>query len=257
VESDTELARQQLELARATSSRFWDEYRAFAKTLDPGRGVAEPEELRRLREASEWTGKVYAAEHALFKAEKGTPGIVGIHGEYQWLTMFRCDISNLLALCPYVVLNKYLAVTSIDGGTLQLTDQEKRNGWWTSAEAKVFRGTSWGAREDRDDWKVAYSPLIDSIHGLPNETHDECCAGFDEWYVFKRPVPAGEIEAFVNWLGFRLYDPEWKWCAERFWEQMARLAPESYIADGTIFTFSTCNADLFAKALSAFSSSAE
>lgn len=257
MESEAKLARQQLELARATSGRLWNEYYALAKTLDPGRGVAGPEELRRLREASEWTDKFYAAEHALFKAENGTPGIVGTDGEYQWLTMFRCEISDLLGLCPDIVLNKYLAVTSIDSGTLQLADQEKGAGWWTSAEAKVFRGTSWGAREDRDDWKVAYSPRLDSIHGLPNETHDECCAGFDEWYVFERPVPAGEIEAFVNWSGFRLYDPEWKWCADRFWKQMARLAPESYIADGTVFTFTTRNACLFAKVISAFSSSAE
>ena len=65
------------------------------------------------------------------------------------------------------------------------------------------------------------------------------------------------MEAFVNWLGFRLYDPEWKWCADRLWDQMARLAPESYIADGTVFTFATRNADLFTKVLSAFSASAE
>jgi hypothetical protein len=257
VESNLELARQQLELARATASRLWAEYRGFAETLDPGRGVAGPEEMRRMEEASAWTGKVYAAEHALFTAEHGTPGIVGAHGLYQWLTMFQRDISTLLRLCPDVVLNKYLAVTSIDGGTLQLTDEEKRDGWWTTAEARVFRGSSWGRREDRDDWKVAFSPRLDSIHGLPNGTHNECCAGFDEWYVFDRTVPAGEIEVFVNWVSFRLYAPEWKWCADRFWKQMARLAPESYIADGTVFTFCTCKADVFTKVLSAFSASAE
>ena len=257
LESDAELARQHLELARAMSSRLWTEYRAFAETLDPARGVAGPEELRRLEEASEWTSKIYAAEHALFTAENGTPGIVDAHGEYQWLTMLECDISKLLRLCPDVVLNKYLAVTSIDSGTLQLTDQEKRDGWWTSEEAKVFRGSSWGHREDRDDWKVAYSPRLESIHGLPNETHSECCAGFDEWYVFERAVLAEQIEAFVNWSGFRLYDPEWKWCADRFWEQMARLAPESYIGDGTVFTFATRNANLFTEVLSAFSASAK
>ncbi len=257
VESDAELARKDLELARATSSRLWAEYRAFVETLDPSLGVAGPEELRQLREASEWTGRKYAAEHALFAAENGTPGIVGAHGEYQWLTVLKCDISSLLRLCPGVVLNKYLAVTSIDSGTLQLTDQEKDAGWWTSEEAKVFRDSSWGHREDDSDWKVAYSPRLDSIHGLPDETHGECCAGFDEWYVFERAVPPGEIEAFVNWSGFRLYDHEWKWCTDRFWEQMARLAPESYIADGTVFTFATRNAGLFTEVLSAFSASAK
>ena len=75
----------------------------------------------------------------------------------------------------------------------------------------------------------------------------ERCAGYDEWYVFEKPVPPGEIEVFVNWLGFRVYDPEFKWCADRLWEQMTRLAPESYIADGSVFTFATRNADLFAE----------
>jgi len=253
VESDIELARQHLELARTMSSRLWAEYLVFAKTLDPARGVAGPEELRRLGEASEWTGKIYAAEHALFAAENGTPGIVGAHAEYQWLTMLDCYISDLLRLCPDVVLNKCLAVTSVDSGTLKLTDQQKRDGWWTSEGAKVFRvAHPGGHREDRDDWKVAYSPRVDSIH----ETHSEYCSGFDEWYVFERAAPVEEIEVFVNWSGFRLYDPEWKWCADRFWEQMLRLAPESYIADGTVFTFATRNAELFKKVISAFSAGA-
>ena len=220
------------------------------------RGVAGSEELRRLNEASESTRMLYAAEQALFMAENGTPGIVGKHGEYQWVTMIECDISKLLRLCPDVVLGKYLAVTSIDGGTLRLTEQESTEGWWTADAAKVFRGTSWSSPEYREDWKVAYSPCVNSIHGLPNETHDECCAGYDEWYVFEQPVLPGEIEVFVNWLGFRLYDPEFKWCADRLWEQMARLAPESYVADGSVFTFATRNATLFARVLSAFSASA-
>ncbi|MGH9662716.1 MAG: hypothetical protein ACRD96_29470, partial [Bryobacteraceae bacterium] len=218
MQPDVALARQELELARAMSKRLWAEHRAYAETLDPARGVVGPEELRRLKEASEWTGKIYAAEHALFKVEHGTPGIVGVHGDYQWLTMVECDISILLSLCPDVVVGKYLAVTSIDGGMLRLTDQEKNDGWWTADDARVFQGLPGGGRQDSDDRKVAYSPCVASTHGLPNETHDECCAGFDEWYVFGQPVPAGEIEVFVNWLGFRLYDPAYKWCTDRFFE---------------------------------------
>jgi len=255
VESDAELARQHLELARATSSRLWAEYLAFVETLDPARGVAGPEEVRRPWEASDWTSKIYAGEQALFAAEHGTPGVVGSHGEYQWVTSIDHDITSFLRLCPDAVLDKYLAVTRMDATTLRLTDQEKIDGWWTADGARVFQGTSWGPKEYRDDWKVAYSPRITSIRGLPNETHDG--DGFDEWYVFGHPVQAGEIEAFVNWMGFRLYDPDFQWCADRFWEQMARLAPESYIADGTVFTFATRNADLFAEVLSAFSAGAK
>jgi len=208
-----------------------------------------------MMEAGEWTRKIYLAEHALFTAENGTPGIVGSHGEYQWLTMADCDLSILLRLCPDVVLDKCLAITSIDGRTLDLTERERAEGWWTDDAAKVFRGTSWSSPEYRDDWKVAYSPRLSSVHGLPDETRENCC-GFNEWYVFEHPVPPGEMEVFVNWLGFRLYDPTYQWCADRLWEQMARLDPESYIAEGTVFTFVTRNKALFAGALAAFSPNA-
>jgi hypothetical protein len=168
-------------------------------------------------------------------AENGTPGVVGSHGEYHWLTMVDCDISTLLRLCPDVVLGKYLAITSIDSGTLHLTERERDEGWWTDDAAKVFSRTPWSSPEYRDDWKVACSPRLSSVHGLPDGTRENCC-GFNEWYVFEHPVAPGEMEVFVNWGGFTLYDPDYEWCADRLWEQMARLAPESCIVDGTVFT---------------------
>jgi hypothetical protein len=250
MQPDVERARQELEHAREMSERLWAEYRAYAETLDPARGVAGPEELRRMMEASDWTRKIDPAEQAVFVAEHGGPGIVGAHGEYQWLTKVEPDISALLRLCPDVVLGKYLAVTGIDGTTLQLTDQEKSNGWWTADHARVFRGTSWAPPQYRDDWKVAYSPRLTSIHGLPNETHDECDYGYHEWYVFDQPIEAGEMEAFVNWVWFRLNQPDW--CTDRFWEQMERLRPESYLSDGAVLTLVTRNRDLFASVLAAF-----
>ncbi len=249
-------AQRELEFARATAERLWAEHAAYCKTLDPARGVVGAEELRRLGEASEWQGKVYAAEHALFSAEHGTPGIVGSHGEYQWLTMVDRDITSLLSICPEIVLGKYLAVTNIDSGPLRLTEQEKSLGWWTAEAGRFFQGTSWNLPKYRDDWKVAYSPRIASIHGLPNETHDECCAGYDEWFVFEQHVPADEIESFVNWGGFRLYDSEFQWCTDRFWNQIARIKPESYIADGTVFTVVTRNPVLFNRIISGYLASA-
>jgi hypothetical protein len=186
-------------------------------------------------------------------AENATPGIVGRHGGYQWLGLNECDISELLELCPDVVLNRYLAITSVDSGALRLTEQEKSEGWWTAEDARIFRCVPSGDRQDRDDWKVAFSPRVVSAGGLPNETHPGCGEGFHEWYVFEHPVPPIEMEVFVNWVGFRLYDPEWKWCADRLWEQLERVKPESYIADGTVFTFATRNAALFEKVLDSFS----
>jgi hypothetical protein len=88
---------------------------------------------------------------------------------------------------------------------------------------------------------------------LPDETRERC---FNEWYTFEQPVAPVEMEAFVNWVGFRLDDPKFKWWADRLWDQMARLAPESYIAEGSVFMFVTPNASLFANVL-AFSANTE
>jgi hypothetical protein len=125
------------------------------------------------------------------------------------------NISTLLSLCPDVVIGKYLAVTSIDSGTLRLTEQERNYGWWTSEAGKVFSATSWSGRDYRDGGKVAYSTRVTSIHSLPNETHDECCGGYSEWYIFEQPVEADEMEVFVNWMGFALYDAPYKEWADR------------------------------------------
>jgi hypothetical protein len=61
------------------------------------------------------------------------------------------------------------------------------------------------------------------------------------------------MEVFVNWGGFRLSDPNFQEWTDRLWAQLERLGAESYIADGTVFTFATRNADLFTTVLSAFS----
>jgi hypothetical protein len=150
-------------------------------------------------------------------------------------------------------LGKYIAVTGIDSGPLRLTEQEKSEGWWTTDAGRFFTGTSWSPPEYRDDWRIAYSPRVSSIHGLPNETHDECCAGFDEWYIFESRVPVEEIESFVNWGGFLLYDPLFAWCTDRFWHQIARIKPETYIADGTVFTLVTRNPVLFDSIIAGYS----
>ena len=149
-------------------------------------------------------------------------GIVGFHEQYQWLRMVDRDITSPLSICPDIVLGKYLAVTRIDGGPLCLTEQGRVEGWWTAEVGRVFQATSWSPPEYRDDWKVAYSPLITSIDGLPNETHGECCAGYDEWYVSEHQMPAEEIETIVNWGGLRLYDPNFEWCTDRFWSQISQ-----------------------------------
>jgi hypothetical protein len=118
---------------------------------------------------------------------------------YHWLTTDDHELTDLIRLCPETVPDKYIAVTSIDGAALQVTDQEKAAGWETRTE-------------------IAYSPRIKSTVGLPHENRHGCCVGFDESYAFDKPVDLGErsnggnifeatltpgrVEIFVGFLGF-------------------------------------------------------
>jgi hypothetical protein len=124
------------------------------------------------------------------------PLATGFHRDYKWLSS-RHELDDLLRLCPSVVLGNYVAVTSIDSGSLAPIDVEKLAGW-----------------ESRK--RIAYSPLVQYVATLPR-------GGWDEWYVFAQPVElgvsrlsdhifdprlkAGEVGVFVNY-GFTLHLPE-------------------------------------------------
>jgi hypothetical protein len=85
-------------------------------------------------------------------------------------------------------------------------------------------------------------------------------AEYDEWYIFGGPsdlgtshlgenvfeVPQeqGHVSVFVNY-GFALHPPE-RILATLFWPQMARIRPESYVADNDYLTFVSANKTLFA-----------
>jgi len=158
----------------------------------------------------------------------------GVNGAFQWLTTEH-ELDVLLRLRPDVVVGKYLAITSIDSGSLFINEQLKSAGW-----------------ESRND--IAYSPLIQSIEGLP---HD----GYDEWYVFEAPVDLGEVShgnpfeapikrgqvhVIVNYGGVVLCDPDMRGLADLFWKQMEWINPESYLGDShDTLTFVTRNKDLF------------
>jgi len=159
---------------------------------------------------------------------------VGSQGSYEWLV--TDEKFDVLQLCPEIVLGKYVAVTSIDSGQLIPTDKETAAGWQSRA-------------------KIAYSPKIENAQDLP---HD----GWDEWYIFNTPtdlgtshltenifeVPQeqGQVSVLVNY-GFALHPPERsKNLATVFWEQLARIGPESYVADNDYLTFVSMNKSLFA-----------
>jgi len=158
---------------------------------------------------------------------------LGSQGLYEWLVTDQQF--DLLQVCPEIVLGKYVAITSIDSGPLVLADKETVAGWQS-------RG------------RIAYSPKIRNVEGLPR-------AGWDEWYIFDNPtdlgtshleenvfeVPQeqGHVSVFVNYC-FALHQPEMKDLATLFWQQIARICPESYVADNDYLNFVSMDKTLFA-----------
>jgi len=159
---------------------------------------------------------------------------VGSRGVYDWLVTDQQF--DLLQVSPEVVLGKYIAITSIDSGALVLGDKEKTVGW--------------ASRE-----RIAYSPKIESVEGLPR-------AGWDEWYIFgsltnlgtshlaenifEVPQEQGHLSVLVNY-GFALHRPEMDDLITLFWQQIERLRPESYMADHDYLIFVSLNKTLFAR----------
>ena len=167
----------------------------------------------------------------------------GTHGDYLWLASEDHDLHDLMRRCPQTVLGKYLAITAINGGVLEVTD--------------AGMGAGWDTRKG-----VAYSPCIKSVVGLPHENRPNWAdAGFDEWYVFTTPPDLGErcttnvfeaqfqpgrVWPFVGFLGWGLHKATHQAITDLFWKQMEWIQPESFIADRQPFlTFVTRNKDLY------------
>lgn len=149
--------------------------------------------------------------------------VTGTHGSYQWLATSHHDLDSFLRLCPHALDGKYVAITSIDSGPLALSEEQKRAGW-------------------RSRGDVAYSPQVSSASVIPH-------SGFDEWYVFNTPTEIGTVQrvnvfeippspefiaVFVNFGDFAPHDAV-EALTTLFWNQLDRLQPEAYIADGNQF----------------------
>jgi hypothetical protein len=174
------------------------------------------------------------------------PLITGSRGSYHWLTT-PCGLNEFLDLFPDGVVGKRLAVTSIDSGSLEISEEERKLGWDS-------RGG------------IAYSPQIRSLSELPNRTHSDCCDTFHEWYVFdvakdmgelsrgnvfEARLEPGQVFSFVNYHCI-LHDDRVKDLHDLFWRQLDWIQPESYIADSAEYlTFVTRNPELFRSACAA------
>jgi hypothetical protein len=147
----------------------------------------------------------------------------GQHGRFYWLVASRSlpSIAEIVVQCHPTLR---LCITAFDSGPITPSADELALGWTTHGKGMVS------------------PPLGDCLH-IP---HD----GYDEWYLLEEP-PASDWEPdiFVNYGGFTLvsmeeilksYDPTWDrhgldWLVpiqERFWEQMERINPVSYVAMG-------------------------
>jgi hypothetical protein len=160
----------------------------------------------------------------------------GVHGSYQWLATGQYYLGDFLQRCPTALLGKYVAVTSLDSGPLFLSEEENIAGWQSRKE-------------------IAYSPQVQSPKQMRH-------GGFDEWYIFDSPKQLGQlwrgnvfemppttdhIAAFVNFGNFAPHKPELEGLLSPFWEQLERIQPESYVADGNAFlTFASRDKQIFA-----------
>ena len=147
----------------------------------------------------------------------------GSHGEYSWLVS-GSQIWSLTDLVLRFHRGLRLCITCFDSGPLRLVDEEIAQGWTTQGQVTIS------------------PPLIEGM-SIP---HDQ----YDEWYLLDTPrFEKPDIEVFVNYGGLTLvapaetcktFDPTWErmgldWLAgvqERFWLQLERLQPASYVAVG-------------------------
>jgi len=147
----------------------------------------------------------------------------GQRGEWRWFVT-RNPIENIDALAIHEHLNQRLWIATFDSGMITPTPEELLAGWKSNEQAMV-------------------SPPLYSGLAIPSDQ-------YDEWYIFGNCRPGLDaIERFVNYGGFNLadpravtpsFDPTWEpsglvWLSpiqDRFWAQLTRLAPISYIASG-------------------------
>ena len=157
---------------------------------------------------------------------------------YQWVEFTE----NQLHLVKDVIENHigmFLHIKSFDSGPISPTEEEIKQGWQLLGNILV-------------------SPTIDSKLEVPYDN-------FDEWYFFEAPTKLpDDIEDFVNYGSFSLvpvdqqlkeFDPTWErdsidWLRpiqQRFWSQVSKLNPETYVSMGDKDIIVTKNEHLLKK----------
>lgn len=154
----------------------------------------------------------------------------GAQGEYRWLETSAHEIYDVLQVCPDVVTNKKLVITSFDSDPLQPTEEEMQRGWRASGRS-------------------VHIPLGSNISSIPFEV-------FNEWYIFNGEAPERDYRVFVNHDWFTLGPAQTlytrngnafdlKRMQRWFWQELEQAQPESYLGRGNRLKFVTRNAENF------------
>jgi hypothetical protein len=144
----------------------------------------------------------------------------GIHTRYWWLETDH-SLREFLPVCPAVIVGRHIAITAVDSGCFNPSDDDRAAGWNATGG-------------------IAYSPRLESVAALPS---DCCCGhgGFDEWYVFgveppvlgaichanvfEKAIASPNVFQFINFYGFQLSNAHMKALADLFWTQMEWVRP--------------------------------
>jgi len=154
-----------------------------------------------------WDDRTFEGKHAIW-----------------WWFVSRSQIDTLCELVVREHRGYRLWITSFDSGPITPSAEELSDGWKTVDGAMV-------------------SPPLEVGLDIPNDQ-------YDEWYIFDDDSPRNQdFERFINYGGFNLADPrattatfdstwerdglDWLYpMQERFWRQMEKLSPVSYIGSG-------------------------
>jgi hypothetical protein len=163
----------------------------------------------------------------------------GVQGEYRWLETAAHEVYDVLQVCPAVVANKNVVITSFDSYPLQPTSEEMQRGWRTSGRS-------------------LHIPVSDNISAIPFEV-------FDEWYIFTSEAPERDYKVFVKQDWFTLGPAQTlysrtgnafdlKRMQRWFWQELEESNPESYLGHGTRLKFVSRNPEYFNTVLRGLSS---
>jgi len=146
----------------------------------------------------------------------------GSRDGYSWLVAPDGQLALTHMLVKRSHLGMRLAITCFDSGSITATEQELSLGWSMQGEVMV-------------------SPPLTETLEVPGDH-------YDEWYISEtQRFEHSVVEPFVNYGGFTLAASEvlaqntgraeanyefWRPLQERFWRQLLRIAPETFIGWG-------------------------